>query len=726
MIDRIPNSYAERAFMGRNEEAKVRKINTVAEQINRRILNPIDDVARRNVNNQSVILIEGLKGLGEWQASSVNDLVETAKDPNRSVNRMIAEERLDVLAKATYIAMRYGENGEAIDAIQGGSVEQMMELLPEAMKNKEFVQRVRDLEITTPEIREILDKLDKRGRVFKAAGEGGKKGLKNNLEVAIEKLACLDDLDSKGDEEIMRVSAYLGVEVEKMGEEKVDRRRREEEPSNSSVMEEYMRRNVEYAKASAEYARSRGILEQQVQQVSLEEILDSYLKIKAPRERAPQMWEYEVPSFMNGMNQEKWRKLLNFQDAWLGAIYNKRADSAYNNSLEKMKDGILSMRSLAEGDFKTWYEDETLNLRGVMHQISRDLLTEKTVTQGGETRKIYAFETRINPRTNREEYIQGSRVQEFADNEDIYKLNLVKRLVENNIVGNEEAAKLAVALSMDIMEMGGVFSVADGLRKLSWESDAVRLAQRPERKFTSKVGGGELFAGPWTELANTLSQGDPKRAVEMVKSWGVVPELLSGSFLDQRLDLGGGRKTDKTMMEMIYQDEKIPFRDLENDLFFGWRKDHVMPAARTWLYISNKIPLEFSRNRENDTVISQWRTDLFNDINQLRKNEDSLLPTSIVAGAIGGSVGLWPFNGPYLRINEADTAMKYSSEAIEILRQLGLENEERNKIYDFFGIDRKYFKDFNLKYVSYGIFRNRTIREKVRDTALKDMLRPRK
>ncbi len=638
---------------------------------------------------------------------NAGDLLLVQDDDRKTEKQKeLAKEAEELLVLGTAKALIGGSN-EDKEAIGVGSIMKIKERLPEELNGLE--KKVRDSIIDEPEIQKILDPLDiVRKRVAKA-GETGQKVLEDQINKAQEKLILLE-VDSTKEDQLGMVVEWLGREGGNGGAEGSSNGQNEI-VENSEGMEEFREAQRRYF----EIAERDGRLKELVENISLEEILDAYMLIKAPRERSPQLWEYSVPGFMNGMSLEKWRKLLSFEDAWLGAIYNKRASSEYNNSLEKMKDGILNMKSLAESDIKMWYEDNTLNLRGVMHQISRDLLTEKTIKQDGQTCRIYAFDTKKNPRTGKEEYIPGSRVEEFVNNEDIYKQGLAKRLVEMNVIDNEKVAKLSVALAMDIMEMGGVFSVADSLRGLSWESDAVRLAQRPERKYSLKVGGGELFAGPWTELANTLSQGDLRVALELVKSWGVVPELLSGSFLDQRILLTGGKKSEKTMMEMIYRDERIPFRELENDLFFSWRKDHVMPAARMWMYITNKTPLEFSRNREGDTVISQWRADLYNDINQLRKNSDSVLTTPIIAGAVGGSIGLYPFEGPYLRIGtqgvHGSGVINYSESVIEIITGLGMNKDESNQLLRFFGVDRRNYKDLSDKFVAYTAIRNLTLPE---------------
>lgn len=714
--------YADRAPLG----ADVRElglIDTTANRINM-VLNPIDDIAKKKVVGESTQIVRDMANPGEWQADSVQSLVETVADPNKVANRQVAERRLVVLTEAAYIAAKFGDNAQLAMALESGSAQAIDNSLPDPLKG--LGEGVRNLEITNPDIRQVLDDLDKKGRVLKMAGRGGESKLRSNLEGAIEQLSDLSlvTVAPKVLDEVMRVAAYLGYEVEVLESGSV-----QIESGGGTAVEQYL-------KAIAEYNQRRGGLETEVEKVSLGELVNAYLYVKAPRERAPQMWEYVVPEFMGGMSQEKWRKLLNFQDAWLGAIYNKRGDSAYNNSLDKMLQGILSMKSLDQESFKEWYKDGSVNLKGVMHQISQELFVKKevtavvpvtnedgTVTSKEVSRTTYVFDTEV---VGGKEVYSDKLVQDLVDNDGSYKLALAERLVEKKVVANLEVAKLAVAISMDIMEMGGVFSAADVLRKLSWDSDAVRLTQKPERKYTSKVGSRDLFAGPWTELATVLTHGDPKKAVELIRSWGVVPEMLAGSFMDQKVY---GLKMNGTIMDCIYDDVEIPFKESGDDLFFTWRKDHIMTAGRMWMYIANKTPLEFSKNREPDAVVSQWRVDLYQDANQLRNNEDALLPTSVVAGAIGGSAGLWPFEGPYLRINDSshpDTIIQYSETCTEIVRQLGLREGEQQEIMKFFGVGDEYGRDFNDKMTAYDEFRNVTLPKWYKEEAKKTLFKKRK
>lgn len=202
--------FAQNAFLGekaRNPDL-VKRIDEAALKVDK-VLNPIDDAAKRKAVGDSIKLIrdEGI------QVDSVTTLNETLVDRNKSdQQRENAEEVLDVLANATYVAMKYGKNEEATKALESGSPEAIKAILPEPLKD--LSERVRNVEIANEDIRGILNSLDKKGRVLKAAGEGGKKKLRDNLEDAIGKLSELEVTDERSDEEMMRVSAYLGFEAE--------------------------------------------------------------------------------------------------------------------------------------------------------------------------------------------------------------------------------------------------------------------------------------------------------------------------------------------------------------------------------------------------------------------------------------------------------------------------------------------------------------------------------
>jgi len=677
---------------------------------------------------------------------NAGDLLLVQDDDRKTEKQKeLAKEAEELLVLGTAKALIGGSN-EDKEAIGVGSIMKIKERLPEELNGLE--KKVRDSIIDEPEIQKILDPLDiVRKRVAKA-GETGQKVLEDQINKAQEKLILLEVDSTKEDQ--------LGMVVEWLGEEgKIA----DGLHSRDQVFGREDPEVKEYLKAQAEYAERRNILEKDIEKVSLNEQIDAYLYVRAPRERAPQQWEYDVPEELknigfnpndsrweglsgekkrqmwermseeekNRTDQESWRQLLNFMDRWLGAIYNKRANSEYNNSIEKMSQGILNMQSLPMVELKKWYENDVLNLSTVMQIITNELMVPETyrsqttyynkennLVEGLVNRRRYVFKTtkEVDSESGESKISYSSgEVKEYIKNEDTYKSKLIERLVKSGKVKNRLCGKLSVAIAMNIMEMGGVLSAADTLRKLSWDSDAVRLAQRPETKFRAKVDKkiGELFAGPWAELANTLAPYRKTAPMQIVEEWGVIPKQLSGSFLDQKIN----KDDPKTIMDSIYQGDKVNFENTDSDMFFGWRKDHIMPAARLWMYISNKQTLEFSKNRESDSVISAWRTDLYNDVHTLRANEDSIVDTRILAGAIGGSVGLWMFEGPYLRIGSGggmhrDAAVDYSEFVTEIIKQLGVGKAEESVLLKSFGVDRANFRDIREKLVSYKSIRNVT------------------
>lgn len=235
MIERVPDNYANRAFLGKEVRRPefVAGVDLVASSVNK-ILNPPDEVARKKANGVAAKLVQGLAKDGEWKTDSVNKLVEASRDKNRPANREVSEQRLEVLANGVYIAAKYGDNREMGVALESGSADAIDSLLPESLKG--LGERVRNIEITNPEIRKILDGLDRKGRVLKAAGEGGKNKLRENIEKAVEELSEMEGLDDKGDEEMMRVSAYLGAEMDVLGGG---------ESTNSKNLEDFLRTMVE-------------------------------------------------------------------------------------------------------------------------------------------------------------------------------------------------------------------------------------------------------------------------------------------------------------------------------------------------------------------------------------------------------------------------------------------------------------------------------------------------
>jgi len=153
--------------------------------------------------------------------------------------------------------------------------------------------------------------------------------------------------------------------------------------------------------------------------------------------------------------------------------------------------------------------------------------------------------------------------------------------------------------------------------------------------------------------------------------------------------------------DALLRGEDIVFKRTENDFYFTWKKDQVMSACDIWMYITGKVPLEFKQFNEVDNVISRWRTDLYNDVSALRGENGGIaqISTEVVAAAIGGSIGLWPFEGPYLRMTPVSSEMiqQYIFSAGEVVRVLGLKDDETNSIKKIFGVNFRGAYKLNVK-----------------------------
>jgi len=223
MTEALRPSFEKLAFLG--EKAKnhkfFEKVNTTAEKLNQ-LLSPVagDTPAERKRNEGLTTVVDGLAEGTEWKCDSVRRLVETASDTTRTANTDLAEKRLDVLASATYIAMKHGENVALQNALGTNDGAVIDAALPESLRG--IGGRVAEIaieqEITNPVLKEALKKLDRRADILRASGLVGEEKLKELIADKILELSELaDNLDDKGYAELTRVSAFLGSEADRIG-----------------------------------------------------------------------------------------------------------------------------------------------------------------------------------------------------------------------------------------------------------------------------------------------------------------------------------------------------------------------------------------------------------------------------------------------------------------------------------------------------------------------------
>lgn len=683
------NPFAERFAKTVESRIEADKIKNTHDNAVDLFQNSVDFFGQGNEEKKSEISTRIFSKFGRGY-TNFESIVAATNDSSRNQNVALAD--LGSVVDSIYIVMNISALGSNLITDDLKNIEDIEDNLPEQMKG--IGQKIIDKRLTDDaknSIRAINQKIEdkklfttqnkvERGEIYKKWGEINATLLENSFirqyaEVARTVLKGLGIVDV--DESVKK--------VEIVGDDAKDA----------------------YYKDLAQYQKEKGILESEIKEHSLEELIRAFVKIAAPRERAPQLWEYEPPSWMgdvgkgeNSSDKEKvreWRDILKFSEAYFAAVYNKRNDVAYKTSVEKVGDLILGMTTLEEKDLKWLYEQKALNVKKVAQTIMTDLFKEMVVSAEIEGKKQ---ETTIYILKQKADGNYDGKAAIFQKDEVQYKEELAERLVTRGDFGNEEIAKLSIATVMNIMEIGGVFSLADTKRILGWESDAMRIIQRPETKYNAKLGK-ELWGGPWGNYLLTMSNGDQNRARQLAEELGIIPKLLAGSFLNQYLN-----KTDVlTIGDAFFQGKEIKFKESSNDLFYGWRKDQIKAGVDFYLYLSGKEPLEFKSFNETDNVINKWAGDFFNAIKDLRKSRTSLVTWQLIAGGIGGSTGLWPFGRPYLRFSRSgkeDAFAEYYKAGREILQLFkNVSPEEQKKIAEFYGVNQLYMKDFRSRLIDY-------------------------
>jgi len=687
-MSEILSSFREKAFLGeaiRNEKL-MNQIDQTAKKVNI-ILNPIDDIAKKKVVGESMKLVEGLAEQGQWKTDNVASLLAAEKDKNRPANQEVAGERLDVLGKGVFVAMRYGGNEELKDVLGTGSAVEIDNVLPEPLKG--LGERVRSNIIEDENILKVLDDLDKTRRLTDKMGKPGEKKLEGKISEALDKLLDLE----ADEEELSMVVAYLGAEMEMMGEGDI----------LEIVKKQIEDQGVDEKVKAEKYFASEFELKEALTIVSKEEWLEGIRTKSYDKATIPSIWMYKAPKWLENIKEgesddnkkkreseemKEWRDLYALTEGISMAVATKRRDSRFGSDIDYIKTNILSMFAFKEKTLKFMLEKESYGFRDALETVMEELFVKNS--DG-----LYVFKS------------NDENVDDFKNDSSKYKLHLAKRLVDKEgsvfKITDEvkeddrmDQAVIMTSIACDFLEMGGQFEAADTDRKIGYVSDGLRTVMRPIEKFVRKVGKGELWGGPWGEYSRAVTKNE-KEAVDLINKMGVIPNVLCGSILNHGIEIG--KDTYKPLGDFLMNKDKVPLTTSEGDFYFSWRKDQVMPACDIWQYVSGKVPLEFKQYNEVDNVISKWRRDLVNAVTTLRdvKNKKGGVPqvtTNVVEAAIGASTGLWPFNpkdGLYLRINPLSDALNaremYVRVGKEILRGIGMNDQENDELLKTYNLN---------------------------------------
>ena len=652
VIDLDKRPIREVAFLGdRVAEANYRnRVVVVANEIVQKVFNESNpNVQASNVNG----LVNGLSGGKYKDVGEVEDLIISSGGKDRD-----AISTRDVLCDSLLLAMRDGGNAVYSTALNSGNTTNIENVLPDNVRV--WGRDVRD--------RHIDD---------------------SNITAVLDQLSAIDDFPTREDEIKLLQAAgrslntLAGVPKEQLNLAGNAIKKFFDQVDNSSGAGSSV-----YLKQMAESEEAQAKLRKDIAEITLSETLDAYLNISSlPAETTVQPWQVEPPVWARSFNRSEWRDLIGTENGLLGAVYRKR-NGGENASFKSIGESWVSMADMKDKDFHQWLNDPRLKLFDVSHFIAQELFVPKVFTDivdgKSKTSKQYVFETTrgTDKKGNPKEVYANQHVLDLIDDQMNYKKDLAQRLVDNKIADNINLAKLAVAMSVDIMEIGGVLSGADKLRALTWESEAVRFAQQPNNKIEGKMLADEIIGGPWGIWAKSISETDTQ-AMDLLRSLKIVPKLLCGSFWDVNTD------GDVSWADKIYNGVPLDKSSKYSGIFFGWRKNSLVPACDIMNYLTQKAPLQTNKMMTVEDQVSQWMPTLRNAIKALRGNGVSILTTEVMCATIGASTNIYPTKGHYLRIAEPNNKFitNYRSIGNQIFEGLVLSGSEMAHIKKFYGLD---------------------------------------
>jgi len=407
-----------------------------------------------------------------------------------------------------------------------------------------------------------------------------------------------------------------------------------------------------------------------------------------PRLGAQRMADMEIPGWWNEGERE-WRELVETVDEWNKMTAKRReyirASAKDPKSIDSVKSIIGGDISVSESSLRKMYDRNDF-------RMTLELLVGRLFEKQGNT---FVFKN-------------NDKITDFYDRQGDFREKVIKELVNGRVVNDRDHGIMIYSAAFDFLEMGGQFECADIERKVNFVSDGMRTTMRPEIKMKKKVGGGEVWGGSWGEYLLAISGNNADNANNIGKRMGIVPKILAGSVLNVIVETANGEEV--SLGDALCEGEEIVFGNSGKDIYSSWKNDQMAPAYDLWNYISGKNRLEFRDFREIDNVIGDWRQDLYNALQPLRNNGVSEVTPQIIAAAIGGSTGLWPFDGPFLRINNT-TDLKtirrdYVKAGKEIVGSLNLPGRERELICSFFGFDDGRANEFYHKIIDYMYYLN--------------------
>lgn len=688
------------------------QVKAVENAVTRSILLNPDESERNRLGK--FILEERLTKAGLASAGVIS--VEKMSPQQRSV----ADGQLDVLAAGIYSAVFHNLKEPRVEpwlmALGGAAYSQVNALLPPALKGMEG--KLVGILVKRPDLETRAREVDQARKATNMAVGSQREALAKVLDGAIAEVAGRKIRANPPDwEQFDRLTAYWENEAKRLRGLRVSSSGAAGVTSGADAMQRY-------------YERQAAIGEM-VEATSKEEWLQALI-YKLPKTRPGALWEYDAPGWVLAKSADEterrsqWRRLIETVDGLHVGTINRRNSTEFNGGgIKGVAETVMNLPKISESDLRYLYENQR-GFKESLETIMADLFDEKvadkgkrelrnvTPTDAGKT-TFFVFKElkRGNVETR-----AGVFVRDFGE----YKEDLAKRLSEDRGLRlDPEQAKIMVSAATDFLEQGGVFEFADTDRKATFTSDGARTAMRPWEKFRLKLEKGERFGGNWstyfrmmmgnvldrmtaTVMANPgLTEREKRQEIERekeqevvrrMKESGYIPLALSGSVLNKEMF-----ENNKVSLGRLLKDKSpIRFTETSNDILYDTKK-WIKAACDFWSCVAGGAALEFREFAEYDNVITKFVDPLANAMGDI-EGYGIELSGEEVAGAIGGAAGMWPFEGPYIRIAKYAGNLafveNYAGAGQEIVAQLGLSRENEKRVIKILGFnDEKRLKDLN-------------------------------
>lgn len=543
-------------------------------------------------------------------------------------------------------------------------------------------EAVRSCVIANKGIQGVLGGLEASRKALKLGDQGDRGIWREEIAKARDRLQNLSFDDTEVDSERRLAIEYLMGEEKALGEMAVSG------GSGSDAMTAYYERQARIG--------------EMVEATSQKEWLEALI-YKLPKTRPGALWEYSAPGWVlaksadEGERRAQWRRLIETVDGLHVGTLNRRNSTEFNGGgVKGVAETVMNLPKIQEGDLKYLYEKQR-GFREALETVVKDLFDEKVIDResrvlrvatagdvaGGMT-TFYVFKDLSRGRT---ETRAGMFVRDFGS----YKTDLAMRLQREKGLDLEQA-QIMISAAVDFLEQGGAFEFADTERKATFISDGARTVMRPREKFRQKLRDKERFGGNWSTYFRVMMGNVPEnqreqRVVDEMDREGYIPAVLSGSVLNQKM-YGNG----KVMLgKLLYRGVPVRFAETSSDILYSTKKT-IKAACDFWSCVAGGAALEFRDFAEFDNVVTKWVDPLANAIGDIHGFGIELSAKEI-AGAIGGAAGLWPFEGPYIRIaryaGNLNFKDNYAGAGQEIVAQLGLDEEKEKQVKAIFGFDNK-------------------------------------